>query len=75
MLGGAADVSCRSDKIPQAVVITILGGNYGDHAPIMVSARCGSTGRKRTRSLGRLRRPELALKSAECRDRQLGGIF
>ena len=52
MLDGAADVSCRSHKIPQAVVISILGGSYGNHAPIMLSATCGSTGRKRTGSLG-----------------------
>jgi hypothetical protein len=50
VLGGAADVSCRSNKIPQAVVITILSGSCGDHAPIMVPATRGSTDRKRTRA-------------------------
>ena len=71
-MDSAAHVLCVPDQLPKAVVITILSAGRGSHDPIMVPAASRSTFRDRISRTGRLGCRQLAHKSAECRDRQLG---
>ena len=46
---GAADVLCRSNKLSQAVIVTILRASCCGHDPIMVPVARGSTDREESR--------------------------
>ena len=50
MLDGAANVLCRSNKLSQAVIVTLLRVDCCGHVPIMVPVARGSTGREKSRA-------------------------
>jgi hypothetical protein len=70
MLDGAANVLCRPDKIPKAMIVTALRASCGGHTPIMAPAARTASGCMETASPDRLQCRELAQQSAECRDGQ-----
>jgi len=68
-------VLCRLDEFPKAVVIPILSAGRGNHDHIMVPAASRSIFRDRITRADWLCCRQLAMKTAECRDRQLVSIL
>jgi len=71
-LRGTVDILCGADQIPETVVVTTLRASCGSHHPIMITPIGSATGLMAIAGPDRLKRRELAHKSPECRENQLG---
>jgi len=71
-LNGATDVPRGADQIPETVIVTTLRASCGGHHPIMIAPTGRATGRMAINGPDRLKWRELAHKSAECLENQLG---